>query len=109
LWEKAKKFADLLDRRYMECANCGERIYYYAYKYEENCPHCGTEIPRETEEQPTTLPTAAEQPTAPSIPTKEVYREREVITREIVKIRCRHCGTLFEEKLDRCPHCGAGA
>jgi rubrerythrin len=39
---------------------------------------------------------------------KEVYREREVITREIVKIRCRHCGTLFEEKQDRCPHCGAG-
>jgi rubrerythrin len=37
---------------------------------------------------------------------KEVYREREVI-REVVKIRCRHCGTLFEEKLDRCPHCGA--
>ncbi len=41
--------------------------------------------------------------------TKEVYREREVITREIVRIRCRHCGKLFEEKLDRCPHCGAGA
>jgi len=38
---------------------------------------------------------------------KEVYRERETIIREIVKIRCRNCGTLFEEKMDRCPHCGA--
>jgi hypothetical protein len=37
--------------------------------------------------------------------TKEVYRE--TIIREIVKIRCRNCGTLFEEKVNRCPHCGA--
>jgi predicted Zn-ribbon and HTH transcriptional regulator len=37
--------------------------------------------------------------------TKEVYRE--TVIREIVKIRCRNCGTLFEEKLNRCPHCGA--
>lgn len=35
----------------------------------------------------------------------EVVKEREVI-REIVKVRCRYCGQLFEEKLDRCPHCG---
>jgi len=34
-----------------------------------------------------------------------VVKEREVI-REIVKIRCRYCGQLYEEKLDRCPHCG---
>ena len=27
--------------------------------------------------------------------------------REIVKIRCRHCGFLFEEKLNKCPNCGA--
>jgi hypothetical protein len=38
--------------------------------------------------------------------TREIYKEREII-REIVKIRCRHCRTLFEEKLDHCPHCGA--
>jgi len=38
--------------------------------------------------------------------TKEVYREREIV-REIVKIRCRHCGSLFEERLDICPRCGA--
>jgi rubrerythrin len=37
---------------------------------------------------------------------KEVYREKETI-REVVKVRCRHCGTLFEERLNSCPHCGA--
>jgi len=35
----------------------------------------------------------------------EVIREKEVI-REIVKVRCRYCGQLYEEKLDKCPHCG---
>lgn len=50
-------------------------------------------------------PKAAAEPSRPAV--REVFKEREVITREIVKIRCRHCGRLFEEKLDRCPHCGA--
>ena len=34
-----------------------------------------------------------------------VIKEREVI-REIVKVRCRHCGNLYDERQDRCPHCG---
>jgi len=34
-----------------------------------------------------------------------VVREREII-REIVKIRCPYCGNLYDEKLDKCPHCG---
>jgi hypothetical protein len=33
-------------------------------------------------------------------------REKEII-REIVKVRCRHCGTLYLETLDKCPNCGA--
>ena len=37
-----------------------------------------------------------------------LYREKEII-REIVKVRCRNCGTLFEERLSKCPHCGAPA
>jgi rubrerythrin len=32
-------------------------------------------------------------------------KEREII-REIVKIRCSYCGNLYEEKEDKCPHCG---
>lgn len=35
-----------------------------------------------------------------------VIKEREII-REIVKIRCPYCGGLYEETLDKCPHCGA--
>lgn len=29
------------------------------------------------------------------------------IERHVVKIRCRHCGSLSEESRDRCPNCGA--
>lgn len=35
-----------------------------------------------------------------------VVKEREII-REIVKIRCSYCGNLYDETLDKCPHCGA--
>ena len=32
----------------------------------------------------------------------EVIREKEIR----VKIRCSHCGSLYDETLDECPHCG---
>jgi rubrerythrin len=35
-----------------------------------------------------------------------VIREKEII-REIVKIRCPYCNNLYDEKLDKCPNCGA--
>ena len=34
-----------------------------------------------------------------------VIKEREVI-RQIVKIRCPYCSTLYDETYDNCPHCG---
>ena len=34
-----------------------------------------------------------------------VIREREII-HEIVEIRCPYCGNLYDEKPDKCPHCG---
>jgi len=34
-----------------------------------------------------------------------LVREREII-REIVKIRCPYCNNLYDEKYDKCPHCG---
>lgn len=37
-----------------------------------------------------------------------VTREREII-KEIVKIRCRYYGKLYDERSDKCPHCGASA
>lgn len=32
--------------------------------------------------------------------------EREVITREVVKIRCPYCGMLADENFSKCPNCG---
>lgn len=34
-----------------------------------------------------------------------MIKEREVI-REIVKVRCRHCGNLYDERDNKCLHCG---
>jgi len=34
-----------------------------------------------------------------------VVKEREII-REIVKIRCPYYNNLYDEKYDKCPHCG---
>jgi hypothetical protein len=39
----------------------------------------------------------------PSIITKEIIKEKEVVT----KIRCSYCHGSFNEILDTCPHCGA--
>ncbi len=36
---------------------------------------------------------------------REIIREKEVI----VKIRCHYCKHLYNETLDKCPHCGGGA
>jgi hypothetical protein len=38
----------------------------------------------------------------------EKVTKETVVMREIVKIRCRYCGKLFDERLDNCPHCGGG-
>lgn len=35
----------------------------------------------------------------------QTVREKEII-REIIKIRCPHCGSLYEEKETKCPNCG---
>jgi len=37
--------------------------------------------------------------------TAPIVKEREII-REIVKIRCPYCNNLYDEKYDKCPHCG---
>jgi|HubBroStandDraft_4_1064222.scaffolds.fasta_scaffold333438_2 hypothetical protein len=40
-------------------------------------------------------------PAAPPVATTHT------IERHVVKIRCRHCGTLSDERESRCPSCGA--
>ena len=64
-------------------------------KYDPDRP-----VVNERQDRREALPTRRE---AEALP---IYREREII-REVVKVRCRHCGTLFEERLSCCPHCGA--
>ena len=54
---------------------------------------------------------SAPAPQAPNIPTPPAtthyVREKEVTTREVVKIRCQFCGCLYDEVIDKCPSCGA--
>lgn len=38
-------------------------------------------------------------------PTAVGVRER-IIIREVIKIKCPYCGTVYEHKNDRCPFCG---
>jgi len=42
---------------------------------------------------------------SPSEEPATIVKEREII-REIVKIRCPYCNNLYDEKYDKCPHCG---
>jgi hypothetical protein len=36
---------------------------------------------------------------------KEIIKEKEVI----IKVRCSYCHNLYDETLDKCPHCGGRA
>jgi len=91
-----------------ECRYCGAQV----TTADSHCPKCGAGSESslsEGEKLHLAEPDGLEQqvPRPPNQPiAREVYREREII-REIVKIRCRNCGVLFEEKLNHCPHCGA--
>lgn len=44
--------------------------------------------------------------TAQTQPTGTIFREKEII-REVVKIRCPHCRTVYDDKLETCPNCGS--
>jgi len=43
---------------------------------------------------------------AKSTPTDRISKEREVIVKETVKVKCTYCGMLVEQTLSRCPNCG---
>ena len=40
----------------------------------------------------------------PASPPSQATKE---IIREVVKIRCPYCGSLYDEDQDKCPNCGA--
>jgi len=44
---------------------------------------------------------------AKSTTAEKISKEREVIVKEIVKVKCRYCGMLVETTLSRCPNCGS--
>jgi len=39
-------------------------------------------------------------------PVQPVAREKEII-REVIKIRCPYCSSLYDENQTKCPNCGA--
>jgi hypothetical protein len=68
------------------------------------------ELKSETNRWLETLSSKKTEKSSSQVPTSQnvqpvVVKEREVI-REIVKVRCRHCGNLYDERDNRCPHCG---
>jgi len=44
---------------------------------------------------------------AKSTVTEKIPKEKEVIIKEIVKVKCRYCGMLVEATLSKCPNCGS--
>ena len=44
---------------------------------------------------------------APSDGKQVVQKEREVITKETVRVPCRYCGALVDNTATKCPSCGA--
>jgi rRNA maturation endonuclease Nob1 len=38
---------------------------------------------------------------------KETVKEKEIVREVIVKMRCPYCHNVYDETLDKCPHCGA--
>jgi hypothetical protein len=56
-------------------------------------------------DQPQQDTQSVQEPTSKDIIQNNVIREK-IIIKEIVKIKCRYCDTLYEQRLSRCPHCG---
>jgi|GEM_PF-1546745 len=52
------------------------------------------------------LRSKGETPNPPATQSEPVVTQKEII-REVVKIRCPYCHTLYDETADACPHCGA--
>jgi len=108
---------------YILCTNCGARWHIGIGKYSWNAGRLnwaelvtdsvdkkGTSLlgKREKPEfwQHMALKGRREMPQVKEEQIPVIVKEKEVI-REIVKVRCHHCGTLYLETLDKCPNCGA--
>nr|MDO8118026.1 zinc ribbon domain-containing protein [Candidatus Sigynarchaeota archaeon] len=72
------------------CGYCGQKNPFNS----KFCNNCANQFPVQA------IPSQQAPPVAEKIIMKEVVRE-------IVKIRCSHCGTLVENTFSECPVCGA--
>jgi len=65
------------------------------------CPNCGwigTSADRYCRTCGSALGAASQSPLK--------IRELRETVREVVKVRCRYCGALYDEVKDKCPNCG---
>jgi len=86
----------------VRCPNCGNEVqplekfkeisykFPWGIRYRKHnvCPICNKDLP------------------TPPPPEVTSVREKTVEKEVIVKIRCPYCKNLYEETLDKCPHCG---
>jgi hypothetical protein len=56
-------------------------------------------------EQPRPEPHSVQEPKMEESVQSNVVKEK-IIIKEVVKVKCRYCDTLYEQRLSRCPHCG---
>jgi len=84
---------------YPESDDEPEEVISYFYEIDRDVDRWVAALSK-TPEQPKKIETGP----APT-PQPVIIKEREVI-REIVKVKCSHCGNLYDQTLDRCPHCG---
>jgi hypothetical protein len=92
-----KKVGEYIEGNCQKCGTSSENLQYDEGQY--YCPNCVAKAMQLIEQ------TVGKEQTSPQS-IREVIKKKETI-REIVKIRCRHCGALYEERLNYCPRCGA--
>jgi hypothetical protein len=63
------------------------------------------EIPAKPSPPPSMLPTM-DRPNRRTEVEEVVRREEITRTQIIVKVRCHYCSALYDETLEKCPHCG---
>jgi DNA-directed RNA polymerase subunit RPC12/RpoP len=73
-----------------------EKLPQNSYHGKNLCSKCYTEV---YENLTNLTPSAVEY--SPTV-VKEIIKE----TKLVVKVRCQYCSHLYNEVLDKCPHCG---
>jgi hypothetical protein len=59
--------------------------------------------------QPQTTMETKQETQTDKIGSREQVIKEKIIVKEVIKIKCPYCGTIYEHSHTRCPHCGAHA